>query len=221
MAEKLHACLVQYFARLEKLNHKWQELSKNAEIPLMALANQAEQFRSIITNPSTESTENAMHKEMLERFIFNILMRMEDEVRLLLNILTQFNDANQNLKNYLDNLENARSKISLKDEATQELINGTPHRPRLNMLLIWAVESFQFYHKMYLQIKDSMNLLDYKAKDTIDNLISSFKEDKRGRKNTNRILAFTQFLAKETLRQKGKDTRRHRRQLQRNITNKN
>ncbi|EZA60824.1 hypothetical protein X777_13025 [Ooceraea biroi] len=90
-----------------------------------------------------------MHKEMLERFIFNILMRMEDEVRLLLNILTQFNDANQNLKNYLDNLENARSKISLKDEATQELINGTPHRPRLNMLLIWAVESFQFYHKMY------------------------------------------------------------------------
>ncbi|EZA60827.1 hypothetical protein X777_13028 [Ooceraea biroi] len=95
MAEKLHACLVQYFARLEKLNHKWQELSKNAEIPLMALANQAEQFRSIITNPSTESTENAMHKEMLERFIFNILMRMEDEVRLLLNILTQFNDANQ------------------------------------------------------------------------------------------------------------------------------
>ncbi|EZA60825.1 hypothetical protein X777_13026 [Ooceraea biroi] len=49
MAEKLHACLVQYFARLEKLNHKWQELSKNAEIPLMALANQAEQFRSIIT----------------------------------------------------------------------------------------------------------------------------------------------------------------------------
>lgn len=195
MAE-LHACLIHYFARLEKLDYKWKELSKDAEMPLTALANQTEHFRAI-KNSSIENAEDVMDREMLERSIFIIRTRIEEEVKLLLNILTQFNDANQDLKNYLDNLENARSKASLKDENVQELINGTPYRPKLDMLLIWAVESFQFYHETYLSIKDSMRLINYETKDTIDNLISAFKEEKRGRNNINRILAFTQFLAKE------------------------
>lgn len=46
MAE-LHACLIHYFARLEKLDYKWKELSKDAEMPLTALANQTEHFRAI------------------------------------------------------------------------------------------------------------------------------------------------------------------------------
>lgn len=36
-----------------------------------------------------------MDREMLERSIFIIRTRIEEEVKLLLNILTQFNDANQ------------------------------------------------------------------------------------------------------------------------------
>lgn len=53
------------------------------------------------------------------------------------------------MKNYLVNLENARSKVSLKDETMQELIKGTPYRPTLELLLEWAVEGFQYFHKMY------------------------------------------------------------------------
>ena len=31
----------------------------------------------------------------------------------------------------------------------KELINGTPYRPRLNLLLEWAVEAFNYYHELY------------------------------------------------------------------------
>lgn len=37
----------------------------------------------------------------------------------------------------------------------------------------------------YLRINDCIKSIDYKAKDTVDNLISSFAEEKRGRKNIN------------------------------------
>jgi len=48
MAEKLHACLVKYFARLEKLDCEWKEHLKNAKMSLTILANQAERFRAIM-----------------------------------------------------------------------------------------------------------------------------------------------------------------------------
>ncbi|GAB1868610.1 hypothetical protein CAJAP_09689 [Camponotus japonicus] len=199
MSRELHACLVRYFARLQKLDEKWKELSAKAERPLEALANQAEQFRHV-ANVNINETENNMDEETRERLMFKILMGLEDEIALLLDILTQFNDANQDLKNYLVKLENARSQVSLKDETMQELIKGTSYQPKLNLLLEWAVESFQFYHNMYLRIRDCMKSINYKMEETIDNLISSFVEEQRGRRNIYKILAFTQFLAKEALR---------------------
>ncbi|KAL6436732.1 hypothetical protein ACFW04_004870 [Cataglyphis niger] len=197
MSRKLNVSLIRYFARLQNLDDKWKELSEKAERPLEALANQAEQLRHV-TNVNINETESSVDGETQERLIFKILMGIEDEITLLLDILTQFNDINQDLKNYLINLENARSQVSLKDETMQELIKGTSYRPKLNLLLEWAMEGFQFYNNMYLSIRDCMKSIDYKREETIDDLISSFVEDQRGRRNIN-ILAFTQFLAKETL----------------------
>lgn len=37
----------------------------------------------------------------------------------------------------------------------------------------------------YLRISDHLKLVDYKAEETVNNLISSFTEEKRGRKNIN------------------------------------
>ncbi|XP_011883220.1 PREDICTED: uncharacterized protein LOC105570545 [Vollenhovia emeryi] len=201
MARELHACLVRYYARLERLDDKWRELSKKAEILLDILSNRTEQLRQVMNVHSEEidGVEDIMDRETRERLAFKILMGLEEEMARLYNILTQLNDANQDLKNYLDNLENARSKVSLKDETMKELIKGTPYRPTLELLLQWAVEGFQFFHNMYLRVNDGMKSLDYKAEKTVDNLVSSFAEEKRGRKNINRILACTQFLAKETL----------------------
>lgn len=197
MARELHECLIRYFTRLEKLDDKWKDLSKKAERPLKALTNQAEQFR--LVGEKAEGAVDIMDEETRERLIFKILMGFEAEFKLLLDILMQFNNANQDLKNYLDNLENVRSKISLKDETMRELIKGTPYRPKLNLLLQWAVEGFQFYHNMYLHINNCMKLIDCKTEETIDKLVSSFIEEKRGRKNLNRIFSFTQFLTKEAV----------------------
>ncbi|KYN39260.1 hypothetical protein ALC56_06337 [Trachymyrmex septentrionalis] len=184
MAWELHMCLVRYFLRLERLDDKWKELSKKAERSLEGLANRTEQLRHV-TNEKIDGAENSIDQETRERLIFKILMGLEEEIALLSNILTQFNDINQDLKNYLINLENARSKISLKDKLMQELIKGTSYRPALELLLQWATEGYQFFHNMYLRISDCMKSIDYKTEETINNLISSFVEEDRGRKYIN------------------------------------
>ncbi|KYM87689.1 hypothetical protein ALC53_03306 [Atta colombica] len=184
MAWELHMCLVRYFLRLERLDDKWKELSKKAERSLEGLANRIEQLRHV-TNEKIDGAENSIDQETRERLIFKVLMDLEEEIALLSNILMQFNDINQDLKNYLVNLENARNKISLKDKLMQELIKGTSYRPTLELLLQWATESYQFFHNMYLRISDCMKSIDYKTEETVSNLISSFMEEDRGRKYIN------------------------------------
>lgn len=53
-------------------------------------------------------------------------------------------------------MEEARSKISLDAETMKELINGTPYRPRLNLLLQWAIEAFNYYHELYPLIENTL-----------------------------------------------------------------
>lgn len=55
----------------------------------------------------------------------------------------------QDLKNRLRNLNKSRSNVLLRDEDMKDIVNGTPYRPKLNLLLEWAIESFRYYHELY------------------------------------------------------------------------
>ncbi|CAK9833254.1 hypothetical protein ANTRET_LOCUS9969 [Anthophora retusa] len=199
MARELHKYLINYFSQLEKVDCKWKELSEEAERPLHALRNQSEQLR-LVTSEEVNDAELCKIDELHERLIFKILMGIDDELGLLSGILTRFNNANQDLKNRLKNLEDARSKISLNDETMTELINGTPYTPRLNSLLEWAVEAYNYYNELYLRIKENMKQFNYKDEETIENLTESFVEDRFKRARIDRILAFTQFMIQENVR---------------------
>nr|XP_033193833.1 uncharacterized protein LOC117158728 isoform X2 [Bombus vancouverensis nearcticus] len=198
MAKEVHKCLINYFSQLEKVDCKWNELSEEAKRPLHALRNQSEQLRHVISE--VDDAELCKVNELRERLIFKILMGIDNELTLLFNILTRFNNVNQDLKNRLNNLEDARSKVSLDEGTMKELINGTPYRPRLNLLLEWAIEAFNYYHELYLLINGNMKQFNYKDEDTIENLTKSFVEDRFKRAQIERILYFTQFLIKESLR---------------------
>ncbi|XP_050479105.1 uncharacterized protein LOC126868012 isoform X2 [Bombus huntii] len=198
MAKEVHKCLINYFSQLEKVDCKWNELSEEAKRPLHALRNQSEQLRLVISE--VDDAELCKVDELRERLIFKILMGIDNELTLLFNILTRFNNINQDLKNRLNNLEDARSKISLDEGTMKELINGTPYRPRLNLLLEWAIEAFNYYHELYLLINGNVKQFNYKDEDTIENLTKSFVEDRFKRAQIERILYFTQFLIKESLR---------------------
>ncbi|XP_003492989.1 uncharacterized protein LOC100743717 isoform X1 [Bombus impatiens] len=199
MAKEVHKCLINYFSQLEKVDCKWNELSEEAKRPLHALRNQSEQLRFVISS-EVDDAELCKVDELRERLIFKILMGIDNELTLLFNILTRFNNINQDLKNRLNNLEDARSKVSLDEGTMKELINGTPYRPRLNLLLEWAIEAFNYYHELYLLINGNMKQFNYKDEDTIENLTKSFVEDRFKRAQIERILYFTQFLIKESLR---------------------
>ncbi|XP_043585372.1 uncharacterized protein LOC122569002 isoform X2 [Bombus pyrosoma] len=198
MAKEVHKCLINYFSQLEKVDCKWNALSEEAKRPLHALRNQSEQLRLVISE--VDDAELCKIDELRERLIYKILMGIDNELTLLFNILMRFNNINQDLKNRLNNLEDARSKVSLDEGTMKELINGTPYRPRLNLLLEWAIEAFNYYHELYLLINGNMKQFNYKDEDTIENLTKSFVEDRFKRAQIERILYFTQFLIKESLR---------------------
>ncbi|XP_003702011.1 uncharacterized protein LOC100878666 [Megachile rotundata] len=199
MAKEVQKCLINYFSQLEKVDYKWKELSEEAERPLQALKNQSQQLR-LITSKEVDDAELCEMDEVRERLIFKILMGINNELELIMDILTRFNNVNQDLKNRLRNLESARSKVSPDEETMQQLINGTPYRPRLNLLLEWGVDAFNYYHEIYLSINQSVKEFDYKNEETIENLSKSFVEDRHKRARIDRILGFTQFLAKENTR---------------------
>ncbi|CAD1468239.1 unnamed protein product, partial [Heterotrigona itama] len=162
---------------LEKVNCKWNELSEEAKRPLHALRNQSEQIRLVVSN-EIDNAELCKMDELRERLIFKILMGIDSELRLLFDILMRFNNINQDLKNRLNNLEDARSKVSLDEDTMKELINGTPYRPRLNLLLEWAIEGFNYYHELYLLINGNIKQFNYNDEETIKNLTKCFVEDR-------------------------------------------
>ncbi|KZC12142.1 PREDICTED: uncharacterized protein LOC107190259 [Dufourea novaeangliae] len=199
MSKELHKCLINYFSQLEKVDCKWRELSEEAKRPLHALRNQSEQLR-LVTSKEVNNAELCKIDGVYERLIYKILMGIDNELTLLLDVLKRFNNANQDLRNRLKKLEYVRSKVSLSDETMQELINGTPYRPKLNSLLEWAINGLDYYHDLYRNINENIKQYDYKRVETIENLTKSFIEDRFKRLRIDHILGFTQFLIKETVR---------------------
>lgn len=199
MAKEVQKCLINYFSQLEKVDCKWKELSEEAERPLQALKNQSQQLRLVISK-EVDDAELCKMEEVRERLIFKILMGINNELELIMDILTRFNNINQDLKNRLKNLENARSKVSLDEETMKHLINGTPYTPRLNLLLEWSIDAFNYYQEIYLLINNNIKVFDYENEETIENLRKSFVEDRFKRARIDRILGFTQFLIKENIR---------------------
>ncbi|KAL2746620.1 uncharacterized protein V1477_004990 [Vespula maculifrons] len=196
MTKELHKSLINYFVHLKILDEKWLELFTSAERPLQALRNQCEQLR-FVSSKDVDSEEICMIDYAREKLIFKIFMGIENEISLLSDMLQRLNDAIQDLKNRLTNLNKSRNNVLLRDEDMKDIINGTPYRPKLNLLLEWAIESFQYYHELYLFINESMKAMDYKNEESIDNFADSFIEDRYKRTKLNRILAFTQFLIME------------------------
>ncbi|XP_046824100.1 uncharacterized protein LOC124426448 [Vespa crabro] len=196
MTKELHKSLINYFTYLKKLDEKWLELFTAAERPLQALKNQCEQLH-FVSSEDVDNEEICMIDYAREKLIFKIFIGIENEISLLQDTLQRLNDAIQDLKNRLTNLEKSRSNISLHDEDMKDIVNGTPYRPKLNLLLEWAIEGFQYYHELYLSINKSMKAMDYKNEESIDNFADSFVEDRYKRIKLNRILAFTQFLIME------------------------
>ncbi|XP_043251814.1 uncharacterized protein LOC122397051 [Colletes gigas] len=195
---ELQKCLINYFSQLRKVDYKWKELSKEARRPLYATKNQSQQLQLIV---SEDVRDGDLYKidELRERLIYKILMGIDGELLVLLDILKPFNNITQELKSRLKNLEDARSKVSLDDVAIKELVDGTPERPRLNLLLEWAIESFNFYHELYLQINKGISQFDHKSEEMIESLIKSFAEDRFRRARIDQIFAFTQFFIKDNI----------------------
>ncbi|KAI4501708.1 hypothetical protein M0802_003043 [Mischocyttarus mexicanus] len=203
MAKELHKSLINYFLRLKELNEKWLELFKTAERPLQALKNQCEQLRHV-SSKDVDNEGICMIDNAREKLIFKIFMGIENEISLLFDLLKSFKHAFQDLKNQLKNLEKFRSNVSLSDENMKDIINGTPNRPKLNLLLEWAIDGVKYFHEFFLSTKyrslridSSIENMDYRIEESVNKFADSFIEDRYKRNKLNRILAFTQFLIME------------------------
>ncbi|OXU27773.1 hypothetical protein TSAR_009522 [Trichomalopsis sarcophagae] len=210
MEKELHKCLVEFFSKLETTDIKWKELQKNTERVIEALKNQTEQLRHVTrkahqkaTLPCSSEVDNAelcKVEGLRERLIFKIHAGIENEVACIQEAVTRLNNNSQDLKNRLMKIEATRSKLSLDDENLRELVNGTPRRPKLNSLLEWAIDACDYYHNLYRQLSESLKALDYKDTKSIERLAESFVERESTRMRIDRILTYTQFVARETVR---------------------
>lgn len=49
----------------------------------------------------------------------------------------------------MERLEAARSKVDPNSPEMRDLIQGTPQRPRLDLLMEWAIDSSKYYNELY------------------------------------------------------------------------
>ncbi|XP_011504962.1 PREDICTED: uncharacterized protein LOC105367841 [Ceratosolen solmsi marchali] len=197
MEKKLLKCLVDFYSKLACLDNNWKELSKSNEKVLNALRNQVEQLRHV-TSSEVDNAELFKIEGLRDQLIFKIHAGIDEEIVAIYDTLTQLNNDTQDLKNRLINLERTRSKLSLDHENMSELVNGTTRRPKLNLLLEWAIDACDYYQNIYYRINNSLKALDYKDEQSIQKLAGSFIEKEMPRTKIDRILAYTQFLAQET-----------------------
>ncbi|KAJ8683792.1 hypothetical protein QAD02_019584 [Eretmocerus hayati] len=148
MEKELHKCLVDFFSKFENTDNKWQESRSNLVRVLNALENQAEQLRHV-TNPEVDNAELFKVEGLRERLIFKIHAGIEEEVTRIQEAITRLHNNSQDLKNRLTKIESARNAVSLHDEKMKELVSGTPYRPKLNLLLEWAIDVCEYYHNLY------------------------------------------------------------------------
>ncbi|XP_015609946.1 uncharacterized protein LOC107274901 [Cephus cinctus] len=198
MAKALHVCLIGYFSQLEKLDVKWRDLLSVIDKPVNSLINYSEQLQ-LVTSKEVDNAEICSVDGLREKLIFKINMGIEDEIALVLDVVSQLNNANQSLKNKLDTLESARDKVSLDDPSLQYLLDGSPLRPRLNLLLEFAIDGYKFYDQLYRNISTCMKTLDCKYPRSLENLSKSLIQNNQRRTTIDRILAFTQYLEQESI----------------------
>ncbi|XP_003427668.1 uncharacterized protein LOC100678010 [Nasonia vitripennis] len=199
MEKELHKCLVEFFSKLETTDIKWKELQNNTERVIEALKNQTGQLHHV-TSSEVDNAELCKVEGLRERLIFKIHAGIENEVACIQEAVTRLNNNSQDLKNRLMKIEATRSKLSLEDENLRELVNGTARRPKLNSLLEWAIDACDYYHNLYRQLSESLKALDYKDTKSVERLAESFVERESTRMRIDRILTYTQFIARETVR---------------------
>lgn len=87
----------------------------------------------------------------------------------------------QDLRIKLERLEVVRSKAAVNEPSFKELVNGTPLRPRLDLLLEWAIESSTYYSQLSANIFENFKALDYKNEESVTDWIQAFDRDRRKR----------------------------------------
>ncbi|XP_063984002.1 uncharacterized protein LOC135166015 isoform X2 [Diachasmimorpha longicaudata] len=197
MEKELLKALVGFFSTLEKIHGKWDQRCQGVQESLEGMKNFSEQLEHVFRE--VDDAEICGIENVRERLGFKIEVRMEEEVSKVRETIQYLGELNQELKNKLIQLENVRSKASVDDPKMKEITEGTSHRPRLNLLLEWAIDAQNYYQKRYNEINESFKGVDKMKRETILELIDVVGR-KGDRSVLNRILGFTQYLAKEKIR---------------------
>ncbi|XP_014483409.1 PREDICTED: uncharacterized protein LOC106748957 [Dinoponera quadriceps] len=197
MSCQLHKALQRYYKRLHSFYDEWLIIGKKIEISLTALNDQSETLQLISDDADYNDAE--ISEELQHRIRFNILMVLDEEQDHLFKIMVQFNRVIQELANLLQNVIRARSKVFVRDndEEMKLLINGSYCRPKLDLLMEWAIKSFEYFNNLYYCINNEIKLLGYDKMKNTDKVLAAIKKANEGRIAINKILAHTQYMIDE------------------------
>ncbi|XP_011301247.1 uncharacterized protein [Fopius arisanus] len=198
MEKDMLKALVGFYSGLQTIQGKWAERCESVRDSLQGLQNFSEQLGHVFSK-EIDNAEICGIENMREKLAFKIDLRMEEEISRIRGTIQSLGELNQELKNKLIHLEKVRSGVFVNDPSMKEIVQGTPSRPRLNLLLEWAIDAQHYYQQRYTEINESFKAIDKGKRETFVELMEAFQ--RHGEKaKLDRILGFTQYLAKEKIR---------------------
>ncbi|KAF7994248.1 hypothetical protein HCN44_003338 [Aphidius gifuensis] len=198
MDKELLKSLQSYYICLVKIINKWNTIKKNTEKAIANLRNSCQQLRCV-TSEEVDNANICKIEFMRDKLIFKINLGIEEEIEQIDKAIKSLGVLNSELKSKLNNLETTRAKVSTDDPKIIQIIEGTPRRAKLSLLLEWAMISQEYYQQLYQDINERLKSIKRNDEKTVLLLISAFEENQESKTQIERILVFTKFLIEETI----------------------
>ncbi|XP_043484433.1 uncharacterized protein LOC122512583 [Leptopilina heterotoma] len=195
MEKTLYKSIVKYYSYLKIVSTTWNDVISSAKEQINGLKSLCEQFR-LITSVDADQTEIYKQNGLKEKLQIKVFRAIQNEIAIIGNFLNRLNKINQELKNKFARIEEARSKVSLRDLEMKQLINGTPLIPRLEKLILWAKESQDYYPSLLQSVSENFNSLDHNDENTIVNFEKSFNINYFWKIKIDNILRFTETISR-------------------------
>ncbi|XP_043287414.1 uncharacterized protein [Venturia canescens] len=193
MEVRLKTALKNYYIQLETTERKLKEVLENLENPVQTLINLSKQYHHV-TSKDVDNAEICDINDLRDRLVFKIRNDIELEVAAIANKVGQLRNCAEDLHRKFNHLESVRSEAILSEPNFNELVDGTPYIPRLNLLMQWSIESYTLVSEFCERVSTNFKDVDYLDPEKVEKWAKYMNRESDDRGRVKEILGFTVFL---------------------------
>ncbi|XP_014225219.1 uncharacterized protein LOC106651293 [Trichogramma pretiosum] len=176
MATEVKNCLQKFYLYLNSVYPKWRNIYKTVKDHMEALRNLTEELNFADSDDIDPNRKNIERfPEARDTWIFRIKEDIYKHIEKIRKIIQDLHNDSQELKQKYDKLEKSIDNVSFESKEMEEIINGNPHTPTFDALMLGAKYACKFLSDMHKRLKEKIEELNIYKEKTIEDLEGEFQ----------------------------------------------